>query len=139
MSSPFSAASATQARRPSHQHAIGAPIAGTFSGTTQSQTNGTYLPGGRVSPMNPFNNGSILQKVAPSPLGSRQTSLSPQQSKLPASLLQRQESLPDYAVGISPIQISGNSPENPGVSPDFSSETGVPVDRDHSLAVNGQF
>jgi hypothetical protein len=89
--------------------------------------------------MNPFNNGSILQKVAPSPLGSRQTSLSPQQSKLPASLLQRQESLPDYAVGISPIQISGNSPENPGVSPDFSSETGVPVDRDHSLAVNGQF
>lgn len=81
----------------------------------------------------------MLQKVAPSPLGSRQTSLSPQQSKLPASLLQRQDSLQDYAVGGSSNQIPANSPETPGVSPDFSNETSAPVDRDHTVAVNGRF
>jgi hypothetical protein len=101
--------------------------------------NGTYLPAGRISPVNPFNNASMMQKVAPSPLGSRQTSLSPQQSKHPASLLQRQESLQDYAVGGSSNQIPANSPETPGVSPDFSNGTSAPVDRDHSVAVNGRF
>jgi len=139
MSSPFSVAPPAQARRHSHQHALGTPIAGTFSGTTQSQMNGTYLPAGRISPVNPFNTASMMQKVAPSPLGSRQTSLSPQQSKHPVSLLQRQESLQDYAVGGSSNQIPANSPETPGVLPDFSNETSAPVDRDHSVAVNGRF
>src|ERR1700722_11301478 len=41
MSSPFSVAPAAQTRRHSYQHALGTPIAGTFSGATQSQTNGT--------------------------------------------------------------------------------------------------
>ncbi len=89
--------------------------------------------------MNPFNNASIMQKAAPSPLGSRQTSLSPQQSKLPPSLLQRQESLKDYAVGGSNNQILAKSPELSGVSPDFSNEAGAPVDRDRAVVVNGQF
>jgi hypothetical protein len=139
MSSPFSVTPAAQVRRHSHQLALGTPIAGTFSGATQSQKNGTYLPGERISPINPFNNASMSQKVVPSPLGSRQTSLSPQQSKLPASLLQRQESLQDYAVGGSSNQIPANSPEIPGALPDFSNETAVSVDRDHAVMVNGRF
>jgi hypothetical protein len=138
MSSPFSAASAAQARRHSYQHSLGTPIAGTFSGAAQLQMNGTYLPAGRISPVNTFNNASMTQKVAPSPFGSRQTSLSPQQSKLSAGLMQRQESLQDYAVGGSSNQIPANSPETLGVSPDFSKETGASVNRDHSVAVNGR-
>jgi hypothetical protein len=80
-----------------------------------------------------------MQKIPRSPLGSRQTSLSPHQSKLPSSLLQRQESLQDYAVGGSSNQIRANSPENPGALLDISNETVAPVDRDHPVAVNGRF
>lgn len=105
VSSPFSASSVAQARRHSHQHAVGTPISGTFSGTTplaQAHTNGLYMSGGRNSPMNPFANPSFSHKAAPSPLGSRHPSMSPQQSKLQSAYpdqSQRQDNQQDDLVG----------------------------------------
>ncbi|TVY68800.1 Transcriptional regulatory protein dep1 [Lachnellula suecica] len=78
--SPFSQMQAQ--RRHSHQQGSGVPIAGTFSNTSSSllqQSKG--VPGGRISPHNPFGNSNHSHTIAPSPLGSRQTSLSPQQSR----------------------------------------------------------
>lgn len=39
------------------------------------------MSGGRVSPHNPFSNSSHSHAIAPSPLGSRQPSLSPKQTR----------------------------------------------------------
>lgn len=69
-----------QTRR--HCHQQGGPVSGTFSNTQASvlqHTNGYMLPGGRVTPHNPFSNASHLHTIVPSPLGSRQPSLSPKQ------------------------------------------------------------
>ena len=88
--SPFSQVQ-VQPRRHSHQHGSGVPISGTFSNASSSMlhhTNGVTMSGGRISPhnQNPFGNSSLSHTIAPSPLGSRQTSLSPQQNRLPPSL-----------------------------------------------------
>lgn len=85
-SSPFSQ-SQPQPRRHSHQLGSGAPISGTFQATSSSlsqHSNG--LSGGRISPHNPFSNSTHSHTVAPSPLGSRQPSLSPQQNRQPLGL-----------------------------------------------------
>jgi hypothetical protein len=130
-----------QARRHSHQHAAGTPISGTFSGATQvaqPQTNGAYVPGGRSSPMNPFANPSLSQKVAPSPLGSRHVSLSPQQNKFSGGSLdqpQRQGSLPQElngnhpAIGTSDIQ---------GPLQKSANEAIVTAMSDQSLPISGR-
>lgn len=73
-----------QPRRHSHQQ--GGPISGTFSNMSTSvlqHSNGYMMSGGRVSPHNPFSNTSHLHKIVPSPLGSRQPSLSPKQTRPP--------------------------------------------------------
>ena len=87
--SPFSQVQA-QPRRHS-QHASGGPISGTFSNSSsslQQHTNGLTMSGGRISPHNPFTNNNHSHTIAPSPLGSRQASLSPQQSRPPVSAQQ---------------------------------------------------
>ncbi|CAL3966339.1 unnamed protein product [Diplocarpon coronariae] len=84
-SSPFSQVQ-VQPRRHSHQHGSGLPIAGTFSNNTSSMLHHSSGMGGRISPHNPFANSNHSHTVVPSPLsGSRQTSLSPQQNRLPPS------------------------------------------------------
>ncbi|ESZ92802.1 hypothetical protein SBOR_6818 [Sclerotinia borealis F-4128] len=73
-----------QPRRHSHQQ--GGPISGTFSNIPTSilqHTNGYMMSGGRVSPHNPFSNASHSHTIVPSPLGSRQPSLSPKQARPP--------------------------------------------------------
>jgi hypothetical protein len=84
--SPFSAPGI---RRHSSQ-VNGAPVAGTFSSTipTGATHTAAYMSGGRVSPINPFASNSSSQKTVPLPIGSRQTSLSPQQEKTPSQLPQ---------------------------------------------------
>ncbi|PQE24091.1 transcriptional regulatory dep1 protein [Rutstroemia sp. NJR-2017a BVV2] len=79
-----------QPRRHSHQQG-GGPISGTFSNAPPSvlqHTNGYMMSGGRVSPHNPFSNSSHSHAIAPSPLGSRQPSLSPKQTRPPPPLPQ---------------------------------------------------
>ncbi|KAH8820323.1 Sds3-like-domain-containing protein [Xylogone sp. PMI_703] len=74
-------------RRHSHQPGSSGPISGTFSSSQPailSQTNGVAMSGGRVSPHNAFANSTHPHSIAPSPLGSRQTS--PQQSRPPQSI-----------------------------------------------------
>ncbi|KAH8593628.1 Sds3-like-domain-containing protein [Bisporella sp. PMI_857] len=89
-SSPF-AQTQTQPRRHSHQQALGAgPVSGTFSSSSIHQTNGHSIPTGRVSPHNPFSSSAHPHPIAPSPLGSRQPSLSPQQNRQPPSLTNQQ-------------------------------------------------
>jgi hypothetical protein len=85
-----------QPRRHSHQHNSAGPISGTFSNPSviQQQSNSMTISGGRVSPHNPFS-AAITPKhtIVPSPLGSRQPSLSPQQNRhpeLPAQQLNHQ-------------------------------------------------
>lgn len=75
-SSPFSQVQVQPARR-------NTPISGTFTNTS-SFHNSNGVPGGRVSPHNPFVNSNLSHAIAPSPLGSRQTSLSPRQNRHPA-------------------------------------------------------
>ncbi|KAF7872163.1 hypothetical protein EAF04_003088 [Stromatinia cepivora] len=73
-----------QPRRHSHQQ--GGPISGTFSNMSTSvlqHSNGYMMSGGRISPHNPFSNTSHSHKIVPSPLGSRQPSLSPKQTRPP--------------------------------------------------------
>ncbi|KAJ5041614.1 uncharacterized protein L3040_005192 [Drepanopeziza brunnea f. sp. 'multigermtubi'] len=65
------------ARRHSHQPGV-QPISGTFSNNSSSTMTG------RISPHNPFVN-SHSHTIVPSPLGSRQPSLSPQQNRHPPS------------------------------------------------------
>lgn len=141
VSSPLSVTPAMQARRHSHQHAAGTPISGTFSGASQvaqPQTNGAHVSGGRNSPMNPFANPSLSQKVAPSQLGSRHVSLSPQQIKFSGGHMdqpRRQESLPrelngnHAAIGTSDLQ---GSPQKP------ATEAIVAAMSDQSLPVSGR-
>ena len=77
-SSPFSQVHG-QPRRHSHQPAAG-PIQGTFpnNSSTLQHTNGHSMS-------NPFSNTTNAHTIAPSPLGSRQTSLSPLQSRPPTN------------------------------------------------------
>ncbi|EPE31584.1 hypothetical protein GLAREA_12340 [Glarea lozoyensis ATCC 20868] len=73
--SPFPQVQAPQ-RRHSHQH--GVPISGTFSNspsTLLQHSKNLAISGGRISPHNPL--GTTAHAIAPSPLGSRQPSLSP--------------------------------------------------------------
>ncbi|PQE24679.1 Transcriptional regulatory DEP1 protein [Rutstroemia sp. NJR-2017a WRK4] len=79
-----------QPRRHSHQQG-GGPISGTFSNappSTLQHTNGYMMSGGRVSPHNPFSNSTHSHAIAPSPLGSRQPSLSPKQTRPPPPIPQ---------------------------------------------------
>lgn len=85
-SSPFSHSQA-QPRRHSHQLGSGGPVSGTFQANSSSllqHTNG--LSGGRISPHNPFSNSTNSHTIAPSPLGSRQPSLSPKQNRQPPAV-----------------------------------------------------
>ena len=86
VTSPFSQVQ-VQPRRHSHQHNSGGPISGTFSNTPSllHHSNGVTMSGGRISPHNPLL-GNNSHTMAPSPLGSRQTSLSPQQNRIPPSI-----------------------------------------------------
>lgn len=73
-------------RRHSHQLNSAGPVAGTFSNSSPSllqQSKGISLSSGRISPHNPFGNSNHSHTIAPSPLGSRQTSLSPQLNRPP--------------------------------------------------------
>jgi hypothetical protein len=65
------------------QHGSGGPISGTFSNSSSllQHTNGPSMSGGRISPHNLFANINHSHTNAPSPLGSRQASLSPQLSR----------------------------------------------------------
>ncbi|KAL3417576.1 transcriptional regulatory protein dep1-like protein [Phlyctema vagabunda] len=104
--SPF-AHSQAQPRRHSHQHGTGAPPSGTFSSSSTAQNlPGVSLPGNGASLHNPFTN-SHTHVIAPSPLASRQPSLSPQQSHHgpPVSLEQpiRQPTLMDIAAASTTI------------------------------------
>jgi hypothetical protein len=82
--SPFSQVQVQPARRHS-QHSV--PVSGTFSSSNSfHHSNGVSIPGGRISPHNPFGNSTHSHTIAPSPLGSRQPSLSPQQNNLPPSI-----------------------------------------------------
>lgn len=90
---PFSQSSAL-GRRHSHQNGAGGPISGTFASSSSSimqHTNGLSMSGGRVSPHNPFSNSNNSHTIVPSPLGSRQTSLSPQQNRQPPALPDHQQ------------------------------------------------
>ena len=89
---PFSQVQA-QPRRYS-QHGSGGPISGTFSNSSSSilqHTNGLTTTGGRISPHNPFTSNNHTHTIAPSPLGSRQASLSPQPSHPPQALPGQQQ------------------------------------------------
>lgn len=87
-----------QPRRHSHQHGSSVPISGTFPPTPatllQHSSNGVSMSGGRISPHNPFGNSNHAHTIAPSPLGSRQASLSPQQNRHPVSISEQQQNLP---------------------------------------------
>jgi hypothetical protein len=79
--SPFSQVQVQPIRRHSPH---GVPISGTFTSSSSFHTsNGVSVSGGRISPHNPFTNSTHSHTIAPSPLGSRQTSLSPQQNRHP--------------------------------------------------------
>jgi hypothetical protein len=79
--SPFSQVQVQPARRHSPH---GVPISGTFTSTSSFHTsNGVSISGGRISPHNPFASSAHSHTIVPSPLGSRQTSLSPQQNRHP--------------------------------------------------------
>lgn len=86
-----------QPRRHSHQHGSSVPISGTFPPTPAAllhhSSNGASMSGGRISPHNPFGNSNHVHSIAPSPLGSRQTSLSPQQNRHPISIPEQQHNL----------------------------------------------
>ncbi|KAH6723349.1 Sds3-like-domain-containing protein [Leptodontidium sp. MPI-SDFR-AT-0119] len=87
--SPFSQVQG-QPRRNSHQHGPALPISGTFSNSPSLLHHSNGLSGGRISPHNPFANSTHTHTIAPSPLGSRQTSLSPQQNRHPPALPDQQ-------------------------------------------------
>lgn len=104
--SPFSHTQ-VQPRRHSAQH--GGPVSGTFSANNSSHlqhSNGVPATSGRISPHNPFTN-AHSHTIAPSPLGSRQPSLSPHQSHglPPSSVDPHQATLMDIAAA------SNRSPE----------------------------
>ena len=95
--SPFSQVQAPPRRH--SQHGSGGPISGTFSNSSSSllqHTNGLSMSGGRISPHNPFTN-NHSHTIAPSPLGSRQASLSPQQSRPPLPAQQHSQPNPHEA------------------------------------------
>ncbi|CZS89358.1 related to DEP1 protein, regulator of phospholipid metabolism [Rhynchosporium agropyri] len=87
--SPFSQVQ-VQPRRNSHQHGSGLPISGTFSNSSSLLHHSNGVSGGRISPHNPFVNSNHSHTIAPSPLGSRQPSLSPQQNRHPPALRDQQ-------------------------------------------------
>jgi hypothetical protein len=141
--SPFSIVSGAPPRRHSHHHATGAPVSGTFSSTSpalQSNSNGSHLSGGgRISPLNPFTNTAHSQKVAPSPLGSRQPSLSPQHSRPQGPAVDRSLNIGSpvqITVGPSNTAFLGARPDN--IS-EFTQEAGVPFKREQITATNGRY
>ncbi|RDW60217.1 hypothetical protein BP5796_11823 [Coleophoma crateriformis] len=126
--SPFSHTQ-VQPRRHSTQH--GGPVSGTFSTNNSSQLQhsvGGPATGGRISPHNPFTS-AHSHTIAPSPLGSRQPSLSPQQSHglPPGSVDSHQATLMDIAAAShrSPELSRNTGPELPREFPrdDLKRET----------------
>jgi hypothetical protein len=123
-SSPFPTNPSGQIQRhpnqdPNHvkEHIAVGPVSGIFQGASvaQPRTNGSHVSGGRISPLNPFNNSSLAQKIVPSPLGSRTTSLSPQQSRPPSSFhdqQQRHENSQDFATSGAINHFVGSRPSN---------------------------
>ncbi|KAG9234341.1 Sds3-like-domain-containing protein [Amylocarpus encephaloides] len=89
--SPFSEAQAKQ-RRHSHQPRASVPTSGTFSNSPSL----LQLSNGRTSSHNPLGNSNSSHTVVPSPLGSRQPSLSPEQSR-PATITPDQPNIPKVA------------------------------------------
>ncbi|KAF4634021.1 hypothetical protein G7Y89_g4092 [Cudoniella acicularis] len=125
--SPFSVQAQ---RRHSHQHGTGVPISGTFSNSSPSllqHSKSLTMSGGQISPHNPFGSSTHSHTIAPSPLGSRQTSLSPQMSRPP---------IPDHAQDVPKSNGIQHSP--PGISEiprDFPHE----IRREQMAAIMGRF
>lgn len=118
--SPFSQVQVVP-RRHSHQQAS-LPISGTFSNSSSAMKqhpNGISMAG-RISPHNPFGNSNHSHTIAPSPLGSRQPSLSPQQNRHPPSILEEQHSLAQ--VQDVPESNGNQHPPIPEVPRDFPPE-----------------
>ncbi|RDL38398.1 uncharacterized protein BP5553_02738 [Venustampulla echinocandica] len=136
-SSPFSQIQAQQ-RRHSHQAAPGLPISGTFSSSSSSlpqHSKGHTISGGRISPHNPFGNSTLSHKIVPSPLGSRQTSLSPQQNHPPPSLA-GQHSTPKVPDG--PTS-KGNQPSPPDSVSDIPRDFPQDIRREQTAVMMGRF
>lgn len=84
VASPFSS---------NHTHRQNGPVSGTFSVNPALSQN----PNGRVSPLNPFTNSHT---IAPSPLGSRQTSESPQLNRPPPEARQPSSIVQDVPISL---------------------------------------
>jgi hypothetical protein len=93
--------------------------------------------------MNPFTNPSLSQKMAPSPLGSRQPSLSPQQSRIPLAVNEaqpRHDALLESLLGGASAQILREDASRARAAPhDFPFESGVKVKREQNGATAGRF
>lgn len=137
-SSPFALGGVAQARKHSHQHASSGPVSGTFSSATPvAQTNGTFMPVGRVSPMNPFTNSTTSQKVSQATFSHR-NSVSPQETRDGPNLtdhLQREGNLSSRSVDIDSVPLPGAQ----GAPYGFSHDGGVTVKREQPVATNGQY
>jgi len=144
--SPFSMAVGAQPRRHSHQQAGGLPISGTFSGINSiSQISShNFVPGGGGGrpPINAFSAPSLAQKMAPSPLGSRQPSMSPQQSRQAGVSGEQTRALDSHANmqagrenAHPPPMVSPPRPQD--LAHDFSYE--VRVKREQAAVANGRF
>ncbi|TVY48134.1 Transcriptional regulatory protein [Lachnellula occidentalis] len=132
--SPFSQMQAQ--RRHSHQQGSGAPISGTFSSTSSSllqQSKGLSMSGGRISPHNPFGNSNHSHTIAPSPLGSRQPSLSPQQSRPPPASDQNNISNSDG------LKTNGTQQSPPGANLDVPRDFPQEARREQAALVMGRF
>ncbi|KAH8674744.1 Sds3-like-domain-containing protein [Tricladium varicosporioides] len=127
--SPFSVQA--QQRRHSHQQVTTVPISGTFSNSPSSMlqhSKNITMSGGRTSPHNPFGTSTHSHTIAPSPLGSRQTSLSPQMSRPPMPTSDH-------------IHITDSSKSN-GVQrspPDIHREFPQEIRREQAAAIMGRF
>ncbi|TVY92055.1 Transcriptional regulatory protein [Lachnellula willkommii] len=123
-------------RRHSHQQGSGAPISGTFSNTSSSllqQSKGLSMSGGRISPHNPFGNSNHSHTIVPSPLGSRQTSLSPQQSRPPPVSDQHNISNSDG------LKTNGTQQSPPGANLDVPRDFPQEARREQAALVMGRF
>jgi hypothetical protein len=150
-SSPFSTYPSGQIRGhssqdPNHvkEHTVVGPVSGIFQGASvvQPRTNGPHVPGGRISPLNPFTNSSFAQKIAPSPLGSRGTSLSPQQSRPPSSFLdqqQRHENSQDFPTSSAISHLAGPRPSNLKEPSNNTYTTPSTVEREQNAPIASRF
>jgi len=132
--SPFSQVQ-VQPRRNSHQHGSGLPVSGTFSNSSSLLQHSNGLSGGRISPHNPFANSNQSHAIAPSPLGSRQTSLSPQQNRHPSVLPDQQHGQPHVAEAPKNVVIQ----QSPVGSSDVPRDIPLDMRREQAAAMMSRF